>query len=182
MPLSAESALSQIQCDYDREIHFSSQVQIHPLPTNHILKYKKIGKNRVYIRTLQSHIKFHGKKTLFVACAKKHNFWFFKMSVHEITSASTSTSQNRFPRISYTYVLHKFGTLVENTPIVPVRLGHSSRFTNRDQQIGINASPGSATNRDEWVPCGLTSGKTSSSTGSREPIVPVGQPVLINRY
>ena len=28
----------------------------------------------------------------------------------------------------------------------------------------------------------ITSGKTGSSTGSRETIVPVGQPVLINRY
>ena len=40
--------------------------------------------------------------------------------------------------------------LVENWPMVPVRLGHPSRFPNRDQPIGTNAGPGSATNRDQW--------------------------------
>ena len=42
-------------------------------------------------------------------------------------------------------------TMVENGPMVPVRLGHQSRLSNRDWPIGTNASPGWATNRDQWV-------------------------------
>ena len=34
--------------------------------------------------------------------------------------------------------------------MVPVRLGHPSRFPNRDQPIRTNAGPGSDTNRDQW--------------------------------
>ena len=48
-------------------------------------------------------------------------------------------------------------TLVENTPLVPVRLGLWSRLANRDWASGTKAGPGSAMNRDQrgctWGRC-----------------------------